>query len=101
MSNAEVLRELAGFRAAMDAVIAQVSSGTATIDQVLARSAAEPAVAYLYAVKVLEADPRVGKVKARRLMEELGGGETTKIGALTPDQIGRITQWMTRVGEWD
>jgi hypothetical protein len=90
MSSAEVLQELAGFRAAMDAVIADVSRGDTTIAEVMARRASEPAISYLYVVKVIEADERIGKVKARRLIEELGGGETTKIGDLTPTQVEEI-----------
>ena len=101
MSNPEVLRELAGFRAAMDLVLADVARGVATIEEVLARSASEPAISYLYAVKVLESDPRVGKVKARRLIGELGGGETTQIGDLSSRQVEEIVRKMSQVDQWD
>lgn len=101
MSSAEILRELAVFRAAMDAVISNVAGGVTTVDEVFRRRDSEPAISYLYAVKVLEADQRVGKVRARRLIAELGGRETTKISDLTPVQVDDILQRMKQVESWD
>lgn len=85
----------------MDAVIADVARGVATVDEVFRRREREPAISYLYAVKVLEADQRVGKVRARRLIAELGGGETTKVGDLTSAQVDDIVQRMKQVDSWD
>lgn len=95
MSRAEVLQELADLRERMDGEIALVASGSCSISDVFARRQEFPHVAYLYAVKILEADARIGKVQARRMIDEVGGGETTKIGDLSEAQIdlllGRIT----------
>jgi len=38
----------------------------------------------------MEADPRVGKVRARRILEELGLGETTRISELSPEHVAKI-----------
>ena len=85
----------------MDAVISNVARDVTTVDEVFGRRHSEPAISYLYAVKVLEADQRVGKVRARRLIAELGGGETTKIGDLTPAQVDDIVQRLKQVDSWD
>lgn len=89
MSRGEVLERLAQLRSSMDATIATVASGERSVAQVLA-AADDSAVGYLYAVKVLEADPRVGKVRARRMLDALGLGETTRISELTAEHISAI-----------
>jgi len=90
MSRGEVLERLAQLRSSMDATIATVASGERSVAQVLAAAGNDSAVDYLYAVKVLEADPRVGKVRARRMLDTLGLGETTRISELTAEHITAI-----------
>jgi Spy/CpxP family protein refolding chaperone len=48
------------------------------------RSAAE---SYVYVVKALEAESSVGKVRARRIMADLGIAERCNIGSLTALQV--------------
>jgi Spy/CpxP family protein refolding chaperone len=51
------------------------------------RSAAE---SYVYVVKALEAETSVGKVRARRIMADLGIAERCNIGSLTALQVEQL-----------
>ena len=51
------------------------------------RSAAE---SYVYVVKALEAEPSVGKVRARRIMADLDIAERCNIGSLTMQQVEQL-----------
>jgi hypothetical protein len=51
------------------------------------RSAAE---SYVYVVKALEAESSVGKVRARRIMADLGIAERCNIGSLTTQQVEQL-----------
>ena len=90
MSQGEVLRELAELRASLDATIHQIEVGSRTIAEVFSDARENSAIGYLYAVKAMEADPRVGKVRARRILEELGLLETTRISDLSPAHLAKI-----------
>ena len=84
----------------MEGTIAAVASGSVNVTEVIAEWRHLAHVRYLYAVKVLEADERIGKVRARRLMDIVGGEETTRIGALTDGQISDILERLARVDPW-
>jgi hypothetical protein len=51
------------------------------------RNAAE---SYVYVVKALEAEPSIGKVRARRIMADIGIAERCNIGLLTPHQVEQL-----------
>ena len=51
------------------------------------RTAAE---SYVYVVKALEAEPSIGKVRARRIMTDIGIAERCSIGALTAHQVEQL-----------
>jgi len=51
------------------------------------RSAAE---SYVYVVKALEAESSVGKVRARRIMADIGIAERCNIGSLTTQQVEQL-----------
>jgi len=51
------------------------------------RNAAE---SYVYVVKALEAAPSIGKVRARRIMADIGIAERCNIGSLTTHQIEQL-----------
>ena len=51
------------------------------------RSAAE---SYVYVVKALEAETSVGKVRARRIMADIGIAERCNIGSLTTQQVEQL-----------
>ena len=90
MSRGAVLEKLARVRATLDVTIESIASGATSIAQVFA-AADDPTIRHLYAVKAMEADPRVGKVRARRMLGDLGLGETVRIGDLTTAQMAAIT----------
>ena len=90
MSQGEVLRKLAELRTSLDAAIGAVAAGSRSIGDVFAAATTDSSLGYLYAVKAMEADPRVGKVRARRILEELGLGETTRISELAPEHVAKI-----------
>ena len=90
MSHGEVLRELAELRSMLDSAISAIAAGDQSIGGVFADAARDSSLGYLYAVKAMEADPRVGKVRARRILEELGLGETTRISELSPEHVAQI-----------
>lgn len=51
------------------------------------RTAAE---SYVYVVKALEAEPSMGKVRARRIMTDIGIAERCNIGSLTAHQVEQL-----------
>jgi hypothetical protein len=51
------------------------------------RNAAE---SYVYVVKALEAEPSIGKVRARRIMADIGIAERCNIGSLTTHQVEQL-----------
>jgi hypothetical protein len=70
----------------------QISSGKRSFIDVISldesqRSAAE---SYVYVVKALEAESRVGKVRARRIMTDLNIAQRCNIGSLTTQQVEQL-----------
>ena len=70
----------------------QIASGQRSFLDVISlvesnRSAAE---SYVYVVKALEAESSVGKVRARRIMADLGIAERCNIGSLTTQQVEQL-----------
>jgi hypothetical protein len=51
------------------------------------RTAAE---SYIYVVKALEAESSIGKVRARRIMADIGIAERCNIGSLTAHQVEQL-----------
>jgi len=88
-----VLTRLARLRHELEALVASVQSGALTLAEVFARESAvrtEPADAatdarevsvygFVYLVKLAESVPGIGKVRARRVLEEHGLGERTRV----------------------
>jgi hypothetical protein len=70
----------------------QIASGQRSFIDLIAlsksnRSAAE---SYVYVVKALEAESSVGKVRARRIMADIGIAERCNIGSLTTQQVEQL-----------
>ena len=70
----------------------QIASGQRSFIDLIAlnksnRSAAE---SYVYVVKALEAESSVGKVRARRIMADIGIAERCNIGSLTAQQVEQL-----------
>ena len=70
----------------------QIASGQRSFLDVisLAESNRSAAESYVYVVKALEAESSVGKVRARRIMADLGIVERCNIGSLTSQQIEQL-----------
>lgn len=62
--------------AVRDELVGQVRSGDLGLVDAFARADADPLVGRIFAVKVLEAVPGIGKVRARRTMASLGLDES-------------------------
>lgn len=59
-------------RDAADAIIASVRSGDVDLAQAYLNADADPLVGRVFAVKVFEAVPEIGKVRSRRTMADVG-----------------------------
>lgn len=64
----------------------QLRSGSLDLEGLLKRSDSEEMVAKMKVVSVLESLPRLGKVKARRTMEEIGISESRRLRGLGAKQ---------------
>lgn len=82
-----VLDDLSALRAAITDRIAGVRDGAIGLREALHPAADESVAAlasrFVYVVKIVEAVPGVGKVRARRALEAVGLGERDRVGDLT------------------
>jgi len=60
--------------------------GSLTLSELLDRADGDPIVAKMKVVAVLESLPKLGKVKARRTMEEIGISESRRLRGLGANQ---------------
>lgn len=82
--RAAALAKAAEARTARAAVKARLKSGSLTLAEALATK--DDAVGKLKVVSLLESLPGVGKVKARKLMEEIGIAENRRVQGLGAQQ---------------
>ena len=64
--------------------------GSVNLAELFERSATDEMVAKLKVRSVLESLPGLGKVRAARLMEEIGISETRRLQGLGPNQRERL-----------
>jgi hypothetical protein len=67
-----------------------VAAGVVTIDGVFQQAAADPVVADIKALTILQVTPTLGKIAARRLLAAMGLTESVRLGQLdaqTRDQL--------------
>ena len=79
-------------RQQMDAVLGQVESGALGIDSILSQDDLDEASSVLYACKLIEVVPGIGKVKARQLLAQMNISETEQTGNLTMSQRNTLAQ---------
>jgi hypothetical protein len=79
-------------RQQMDAILSQIESGSLNIDSILSQSHLDEASSVLYACKLIEVVPGIGKVKARRLLAQMDVSETDQTGNLTLEQRNKLAQ---------
>lgn len=71
-------------------LINEIANGSLSVAQVM--SMGDDDQTYVYVVKALEAVPGIGKVRARRILEELGVGEQMRLGDLSASQRERVIE---------
>ena len=94
MPATDVLHELVRLRSVLKDLLADIAVGRVRFSEVVALR--DDDRTHLYVVKALEVVPGVGKVQARRVLDEMGIGEQARIVDLTDQQrldlASRVTQ---------
>jgi hypothetical protein len=88
--RAAALEKAAQARAAMADVKARLKIGSMSLTEAL--SSDDPAVGKLKVVSLLESLPGLGKVKARRLMDEIGIADNRRVQGLGPQQRAALLE---------
>ena len=83
-------------RQQMDAVLGQIESGVLNIDSILLLNNIDEASSVLYACKLIEVVPGIGKVKARHLLAQMNVSETEQTGNLTVDQRNKLAMLIAK-----
>jgi hypothetical protein len=90
--RAAALAKAAEVRIARAELKNKLKMGTVTLNECLEQSAGDPVIAKLKVLTLLESLPRLGKVKARRLMEELGIADNRRVGGLGAQQRAALVE---------
>lgn len=80
----------AQWRQAAVAVIDRVRAGEWSLDQAYIAADIDPAVGRVFAMKVYEAVPGIGKVKSRRAMAAVGLADDIFLADVAPDARDQI-----------
>ena len=91
----ETLARATKLRNDIDALIVSVVDGSVTLAQVFERSATEAVCGFVYLVKIAESIPGIGKVRARRVLEEHGLGERTRVSEV-PSSVRELLSKVLR-----
>lgn len=89
--RADALAKAAAVRAARAAIKNQLKTGATTLAAVLDR-ADEPAVGKMHVASLLEALPKIGKVKASEIMTELDIAENRRVAGLGERQRAALAE---------
>jgi len=79
----EAFAAAAALRAAFESVVEEVRRGDLDLEGAHDRADADPLTGAVFAVKVYEAVPGIGKVKARRTLEAVGLDEDVTLGEVS------------------
>lgn len=74
----------------------QLKMGSVTLAELLERAGSDELVGKMKVVSVLESLPGLGKVKARRLMEQIGISETRRLQGLGSNQREALLKGTTK-----
>jgi hypothetical protein len=80
------LQKAAEARAARAELKEKLKMGSVTLSEALAKADSNDVIGKLKVVALLESLPGVGKVKARRIMEDIGISESRRVRGLGPQQ---------------
>ncbi len=84
--RAAALAKAAEYRTARAELKELLSTGSLTLDEVFERAGTDDIVGGMKLKSVLASLPRLGKVKTKRLMEEIGIAENRRVRAVTDRQ---------------
>jgi hypothetical protein len=70
----------------------KLKMGSVTLAEALAKADSDEVIGKLKVLALLESLPGLGKVKARRVMEEIGISETRRVRGLGPQQRASLLQ---------
>ncbi|MFN8037932.1 MAG: integration host factor, actinobacterial type [Acidimicrobiales bacterium] len=86
------LEKAAAARRARAEIKEKLKMGSLTLKELLAQSADDETIGKMKVVAVLESLPGVGKVKARRTMEEIGISDSRRVRGLGDQQRASLLQ---------
>lgn len=89
----EVVEVIERLRAARNQVIESASLPDATFAEVVAAARGHHDSASVYVLRVLEAIPSVGKVRARRALDEIGRDYFVRIADLSDDDVMSLNRF--------
>jgi len=84
--RAAALKKAAEARTARAELKEKLKMGSITLREALEKADNDPVIGKLKVLNLLESLPGLGKVKARRLMEEIGIAETRRVQGLGAQQ---------------
>ncbi len=90
--RAAALAKAAEYRTARAELKELLSTGSLTLEEVLARAADEDVIGKMKLYPALCAVPRMGKVTSKRLMEEIGIADNRRMRALTDRQRAELLE---------
>ena len=81
-----VFAKAAEVRSQRDAFKTGINSGDLLLGEILSRADAEKTIADIKLLSLMDCIPKLGKVRGRRLLGNLGWAETVKLGELASEQ---------------
>lgn len=90
--RAAALEKAAAARASRAEVKKRLKYQGAKVSEVVALAKKDEAIAKLRVTELLESLPGIGKIKARRIMADVGIAESRRVGGLGPHQVKKLIQ---------
>jgi len=88
--RAAALEKAARIRKERSAIKRELKDGTLSLTAALDRSAGNEAIAKMRVLTLLESLPSLGKVKARRVLEQVGIAESRRVQGLGTNQRAEL-----------
>ena len=90
--RAAALQKAAAARQARAEVKNRLKYSQGTLSEVIAQGQQDETIGKLKVVSLLESLPKVGKVKARAIMADIGISETRRVRGLGPHQVAELVK---------
>jgi hypothetical protein len=91
-ARAAALAKAAAARTARAELKSMLKMGSMTLREALDRAPADEVIAKTKVLTVLESLPKLGKVKSRRLMDDIGIAETRRVQGLGDQQRAKLLE---------